>query len=277
MKIPTNFIYPNIPETAYHFGSQQVAGNVLRESGDWRDFLPPFELQRRNGIESASCFIQAQQHAIATLLEEQFDIKDSNFSERFNFILADGTSSGGDPLVGAQTFRDYGLIPDEMLPFSEDINSWGEFSSFGDDKEKCLVAGQQWKNTWSVHYDIVVRKEYDLEKKYTRLKEALRYSPVPVSVYAWEQNSAGEYIKPKGEDDNHLVELVYIDENNCPYVFDTYEPALKKLSANYDFDFALRYTLDKQPTIPVHNWFAELVKNIYTFVSDILTKKYAHQ
>ena len=275
MKIASNFIYPNIPETSYNFGSQQVVGNVLRENGDWRDYLPPFEHQRRNGIESSSCYIQAQQHAIATLLEEQFDIKDSNFSERFNFILSDGGSFGGDPLVGAQTFRDSGLIPDKILPFSDDIKSWGEFSSFGNNKDDCLIAGEQWKTLWNAHYDIVVRKEYSVEKKYKLLKEALKYSPVPVSVYAWEQKD-GVYVKPKGVDDNHLVELVYIDENNCGYVFDTYEPSIKKLEANFDFDFALRWTLDKRVVNVGINWFTDLLKNIYNFISDILTKKYAN-
>ena len=159
-RLATNFQYPEIKKTDYLFGSQQVVGNVLRADGDWRPYLPPTELQRRNGIESSSCFIEAQQHSLATILEEQFNLKDQNYSARFNFIFAQGTPAGGDTLKGAQTFRDYGLIPDTMLPFSDKIKSWEEFNSFKDGYEdQCLFYGKEWRKKWNPKYDIAIQRE----------------------------------------------------------------------------------------------------------------------
>ena len=245
MKVPPNFIYPDLKPEDYIFGSGQVIGNILRSDGDWRNYLPPAELQRRNGVESSACFIEAQQHAIATIIEEQFDMPDKNFSARFNLIFADATTRGGDPIKGAQTFRDKGLIPEEMLPFSTDIHEWMEFRSFkGANEQDCLNEGKKWLDEWDVHYDVVVRREYGLAAKYLKLKDALHFSPICVSVAQGFDNGKQ---KPAGLDDTHLVELVYIDENNVPYVWDTYGPNfLKKLSANYSFDFGIRWTVERK-------------------------------
>lgn len=248
-KIIKNFVYPKIKSEDYIFGSGQVLGTVLREDGDWRLYLPPEEHQRRNGVESSSCFIEAQQHTIATILEGHFAIQDQNFSARFNLIFSDATPSGGDPLKGAQTFRDYGLIPDTLLPFSDDIKYWDEFNSFKGGNEKlCKEQGKTWRRYWDPRYDIVIKREMDLETKYLRLKEALKYSPIPVSVYGVQ--SGDSYVKkPKGVNDTHMVELVYIDANDVPYVFDTYPPFLKKLPAKYNFDFGMRWSLIKMPAV----------------------------
>src|SRR3990167_8083636 len=169
-RLATNFQYPVIKETDYRFGSAQVVGEIIRPDSDWRPYLPPEELQRRNGIESSSCYIEASQHSLATILEEQFNLKDQNYSARFNFIFANGTPSGGDPLRGAQTFRDYGLIPDSMFSFS-DIQSWEEFNSWkGGSEALCKEKGKKWREQWNPRYDISIRKEENIETKYRKLK-----------------------------------------------------------------------------------------------------------
>lgn len=244
MNIPKNFKYPIISDKDYVFGSGQVKGTVLRPDGDWRNFLPPAEAQRRNGVESSACFVEAEQHALATILEEQYGILDSNFAARFNLIYSNATPDGGDPLRAAQTFRDYGLIPDSMLPFSEEIKSWEEFRSFkGSNERLCQEEGRAWRAKWEPKYDIVVTREMEVKTKYAVLKEALKYSPIPVSVYGGNFDDGAS--KPPGVWDTHLVELIYIDDKNYPYVFDTYEPYVKKLAPLYNFDFGMRFTLEK--------------------------------
>ena len=264
-KIRKNFQYPVIKDEDYVFGSGQVTGNVLREDGDWRPYLPPEEHQRRNGVESSACFIEAQQHTIATILEEEFGVLDQNFSARFNLIFAQATPNGGDPLIGAQSIRTYGLIPDSFLPFSDDIKSWQEFNSFkGADRNDCIEQGKVWRRYWEPKYDVVVTREMDLETKYTLLKEALKYSPLPVSVYGVQ--SGGTYIKkPKGTRDTHMVQLVYIDSDNCAYVWDTYEPFLKKLPSKYNFDFAMRWNIQKLPLLQM-----SLIKKIISLLNQWL-------
>lgn len=246
-KIPDNFIYPNIKDSHFKFGSGQLIGTVLRPDGDWRKFVPTEESQNIRGIESSACYIEGQQHAIATLEEEMFGEKDNNYSARFNALLSYGSEDGGDPLQGADSIRHDGLVPQKVMDFGNDIQSWDDFHSWqGVDETGVRALGKDYLMTRTLGNDIVVTRDLPIASKYTRLKVALRYSPCPVSVTAWFQDDAGNYIKPPNMSDNHLVELVFIDADNCPYIWDTYAPYLKKLSPNYNFDFGMRWSVQKK-------------------------------
>lgn len=251
--LPTNFIYPVIPPTVYKFGANNFIDVPLRDDGDWRDYLPPGELQTRHGVESSSCYIEGSQHAIAVILEEQFELKDQNYSERFNALLSNGSPQGGDPLAGAESIRKRdGLIPDYMLPFADYINSWSDFHSFkGGNETVCRQAGQNFLRNWKLNYDIVSQREDKLDDKFSKLKQALKYSPCPISVYGV-VDSNGNYIeKPQGAGDTHLVLAVYVDKDNFIWVFDTYIPFLKKLPQTYNSDFAMRWSVSRLESIKV--------------------------
>lgn len=242
--IKSNFIYPTIRPTDFRLGALEQ--EVLREDGDWRDFIPQDEPQRRHGIESSSCYIQAQQRAIATILEETHGVIDSNFSERFNFILSNGTQWGGNPIEGADSIRKDGLIPDNILPFSELIASWDEFNSWkGGHEVLCKSYGQKFLEQWGINYEIVFLRDEPIEEKYKKLSRALKYSPVPMSVYGWIEEN-GVYVKTEELADNHLALCVYLDENNCSYILDTYEPYIKKLQPFYPSDFAMSLSVKKK-------------------------------
>ena len=246
--VPTNFIYPEIKPEHFKFGDAQIVARVLRPSGDWRDFLPPEELQTVRGIESSACYIEAQEHAIATLLEERYSVKDQNYSARFNALLSDGTEGGGDPIKGADSIRHDGLIQDYLMNFA-DVNSWDEFHSWkGVDETACRKVGQDFRAQWDISHDIVFTREEPVAKKYEKIKQALSYAPLCVSVLGWYEKD-GVYIKPEGMTDNHLVELVHVDENNQATIRDTYVPYEKKLAPFYSFDFGMRHSIVKKTAI----------------------------
>ncbi len=245
--IRQNFIYPKIDKGHYRFGSNKISGVILNHNGDWRGYLPPGETQNKNGVESSACYIEAQQHTIATILEEQYTILDSNFSARFNAILSNGTLFGGDPLAGADSIRDDGLINDDIMPFSNEIESWDDFHSWkGANQNNCIKYGKEFVSQWKLNNDIVFERDEPLDLKFKKLKEALKYSPVPMSVYGVVDSYENYVVKPIGANDTHLVEAIYVDNNNCIYIWDTYAPFLKKLPANYNSDFAIRWSVNKR-------------------------------
>ena len=256
----TNFIYPEITEEHLNFGR---VGSPIREDGNWKDYVPNGELQNKDGVESSACFVEAQQHTIATILEEEFNLPNQNYSGRFNALLSGGTPSGGSPIDGAQSITNDGLIPDSLLPF-ENINSWDEFHSWkGASEGACKAEGKKWLRFWKPNYYISSRRSDSLKTKYTKLRESLKYSPVSMSVTAWyEQN--GIYVKPEGLDDNHLVECVYVDKNNHAYVWDTYEPYLKKLEKNFNFDFAMYWVVRKLD--PKRSFLSSLLLKIKSLI-----------
>lgn len=241
--IPTNFIYPDIKPEHYRLGAT-TQGVPLRPDGDWRDYVPSEELQNRRGIESAACYTEGQQHTIATVEEEKFGEIDNNYSARFNALLSGGTETGGDPLRAADSIRNDGLVPDTMMPFGEDIKSWSDFHSWkGVNPAIVKLAGQQYRGRKKLTNEIVFERHESVQDKYAKAKNALMYSPLPVSVVGWYEKD-GIYFKPPGTNDNHLVELLHIDSSNNPYIFDTYPPFLKKLDANYNFDFGMRWSVE---------------------------------
>lgn len=245
IEIPRNFIYPEIKPEHYRFGADN-AGPVLREDGDWRDFLPEEEEQDVNDVEPSDCYIEAQQHSIATILEEKYGIKDSNFGAWFNALLSNGTEYGGDPLKGADSIRGDGLIPESMRIWDE-IKTWDDFHSWrGANKDLCIAAGQSFKNKWQVNNFIVFEKDEPVEIKYKKLREALKRSPVSMSVYAWDLAESGYYVKPEGANDTHLVTVVYLDSENRATIRDTYKPFTKVLEPFFNSDFAMRHTVEKK-------------------------------
>jgi hypothetical protein len=243
--IKQNFIYPNITEKHYRFGSNQLVGTVINPTGDWRSYTPQGELQNRNGIESFACYVEASQHAIATILEEQFSITDSDFASRFNALLSNGSEFGGDPLAGGDSIRNDGLIPDSMMTFADYITSWDDFHSWkGADQEKCIQTGKDFISKWKLNYDIVFERDESIDDKYRKLKESLNYSPSPLSIYGLTDENGNYVPKPEGASDTHLVLAVYV-EGDVIWVWDTYLPFLKKLPAGYSPDFAMRWGVTK--------------------------------
>lgn len=263
---PTNFIYPEITpgHEEYTFGSDN-AGEIIRPDGDFRDYVPQGEEQNRHDVESSACYIESPQHGVATIQEEEFNLPDQNYSARFNALLSNGTENGGDPLKGADSIRNDGLIPEGMMPFDESITSWEDFHSWkGVNERACWAAGELFKKRWKLNNWIVFKKEEPIEIKYAKLREALKRSPVPMSVYAWVEID-GVYVKPEGTRDTHLTLCVYLDEKNRPYFFDSYSPFLKIGEPFYNSEFAMRWTVKKVvETSPSNLW-----GNVLNFIKAI--------
>jgi len=243
-KVKTNFKYPKIKKTDRTFGVS--LGEIIRENGDWRDYLPPLELQNQRGVESSACYIEASQHAIAVIQEEQFNLPDQNYSARFNALLSNGTANGGDPIAGGKSMKYDGLISDDLMSF-KDIDSWTEYHSWeGVDEKSLRQKGKEFLDKWSLNFKILSEKDTPLKTKYLDLREALKRSPVPLSVCAWYEAN-GEYYKPQGKRDNHFVLALYVDEKDRIHILDTYSPFIKVLSPKTNFEFALVWVVERKP------------------------------
>lgn len=268
--VKSNFIYPEIKETDFKFGSGQLGGKILREDGDWRDFLPPEEDQNKYGVESSACYVEAIQHGVATIEEEDFNEKDNNYAARFNALLSGGSIDGGDPLKAAYSIRHDGLVKDSSMPFSDVIKTWNDYHSWkGVDEKVVRAEGNGYVIAKDFGYDIVFQRNEPVKTKYLKAKNALKYCPLPVSVCAWFEDK-GQYIKPEGMRDNHLVLLVYIDENNRPYIWDTYSPYLKVLEPFYNFDFGMRISVTKKEQTELKKTLAEYIQQAINLLLELV-------
>lgn len=276
---PHGFLAEEITPDQWVLGANtKIAGPKLMPGGHgWKEFLPPDELQNRNGLETSNCSNYGTLNCWETLGKKKFGIK-FNWSERYTGVGTGTTEQGNFPHKVAEIIRnDIGLIDEDLLPFSDDINEWNEYYAPKPMDPKLLTIGQKFLKRYKLGHDWVFVNG-SLAQKQAKLKDALEYSPCGVSVVAWKERK-GKMFKSIGEQDNHWVELYDYEDGVCWYVFDHYDNTHKKLEWDYDFGYAKRYSIEfntepvveekpepeisKEKVQTFIDWLIEWIRNIF--------------
>ena len=239
-KIFRGFIPPVITSDNYVLGQKKLPEIVLQKNGNWIDFLPPGERQAY-GFETYGCWIYNTLQIIEALDRRVF-LEQTDYSERGVYIGLNAAPPGGNPHVSAEWIRNNGLFPESLLPFGENIKTLEEYRSPNPLLQELIAEGLKWLTTKSYGHEWVFNAG-SVKEKHERLKHALRLSPLGVSVVAWKENNV-IYVKDQGEPDNHWTNLVAYD-GIYPVILDSYPPFIKRLSPDYDFGFAKRFSLEK--------------------------------
>src|SRR3990167_976435 len=182
---------PDDPK-AWFLGAGNIPWEVLQADGKWQKFLPDSELQNKRGIETYDCTGFAILEATESYELRKYGVR-KNYSDRFLGICAGtGKKQGNDPHTVCEVIRKYGLIPEEMLPFSDDLQNYEEYYSFkGADEKACYEAGQKWLKENDFRHEWVYNPTQPDDEKRNNLKTSLKFCPIPVSVYAWATDEQG--------------------------------------------------------------------------------------
>ena len=221
---------------------------VLKSDGNWADFLPLTEPQSRSGVETFSCVSFATLNALEILARYIWG-ENKNYSDRALAIASNTTKNGNSPNQVAEAVRKIGLVLEDKLPFWQSIYTWEEYHSPKPLTKDLLELCARWLKEYDFFHEWV----FDFGEtgdKQVKLKEALKYSPVLVSVDAWHLNEKGLYYK-EGKRDNHATLCIASKEGEYWVIFDSYPGSdgrfIKHLEWNYDFGCAKRFSLDKRP------------------------------
>lgn len=259
-----SFIYPEYNAEDYVLGAARSAPfEVINESGDWRPYLPEPETQKKR-IESSGCTNYGSLNLLE-ILENYLYQEKNNYSERFQAVMSNQNRNGNDPHKVLESIRNDGVIDDALLPFTNEM-TWEEYMSPQPMVLSLKIKGQQWLNKYILKHEYIYRDTISIDEKKELLKQALKRSPVGVSVYAWLEQD-GVYIKPEGARDTHWCVLVAI-EDGTPIIYDSYAPFLKKLSWEH-FDVAKGMYLAKNDGA-VTPWPVDLLGRFFRFLSDII-------
>lgn len=255
--VPNSFIESPIFDDEYIFGSDKSlsAVKILNLGGDWRGYIPRFEEQFKNGVESMSCVTYGTLNVIEILLEHHHDILNQDYSERYTSTLAGTTRSGNSPQKVAETVRKYGLITEMLLPFNDSINTWEKY--FAHISSGLKRKGKKWLKDWEFGHEWIITRDTNVADKIPILENALKISPVGVSVFGW-ADIDGIYVKEGN--DTHWCVLLYGDKDYW-YVLDSYAPFMKRLEKSYDFGFAKQYTVDMSEI--KKNWIYDLFIRLF--------------
>ena len=252
------YLKPKIKDEDYVLGSLRSAPyEILVEDGQWIEYLPSPEYQRRGGTETMSCTVFGTENVLEAIFKRKFGIS-TNWSDRYVAVMANVGKNGADPQMIAEIIRtESGLIDEIYLPFVDGM-SYDLFFSPKPMVKEYKDRGNEWLKEWQLKHEYCFTSG-TIKEKQEKLKESLKMSPLGVSVAAWYQNEKGYFYKPIGEQDNHWTMMFGYKEGEYWLIFDSYDSCIKKLDWNYNFGIAKRYYIEKRPTTEELNIFQQII------------------
>lgn len=256
--IPKNeghgLIIEEITPDNYIFGGEsKVEQKVIQANGQWELFLPEKEIQKINGFETNACYIYGTNNGIEILENRLFGTL-SNYSERFVARAVNHTLAGGNPHKACEAVRYIsGEISEKDMPFDGTISTLEQY--VGSLPPRALVEkGKKWIDKFDFKHEWVFMPAD--KYKHELMMEALKYSPLGVSVYAWKYDEQiGLYYKEPYDKDNHWVTVYGYVAGLFWWIFDSYDNTFKKVKWDTDFTIAKRYWLAERGVKPKRWWF----------------------
>ncbi len=239
------FIAPEILPDHYVLGGKLVPQDILQPDGQWDGFLPPAEVQLRNGFDPLNCTAFATTNALEMVMAKKFGGTYDKCERAVGIAAGTKYLHGNSPHTVIEIIRtEAGLIDEFELPFDGSITTWDAYYSPDPLPLKLQGRGKEWLSHYTVMHEWVFT-DGTLPLKQEKLKEALRYSPVGVSVLGWRERD-GLFVKRPGEPDNHWTLLYGYEDGKYWKVFDSYQNVFKRLAWDYDFGYAKRYHVEKK-------------------------------
>ena len=260
-----NLLPPPDDKKAWVLGDANVPFETLVADGNWKKVKISPELQSKRQIETYDCV----GYAIASGIEKVHKLKyeiEPNYSDRWLGIIAKTKEKqGNDPHTMCEAIRKYGMIPEEMLPFSDDINGYDEYYSFkGADEKACYEQGRKWLEQYDFRHDWVYRPTAPDDEKRNNIKVCLKASPIPLSLFAWATDARGVYVSAGTQNHLTLGEAfnVFIE------VFDSYEPYEKQVDQVPLYAKRI-YLAKRTPPTPAQkkSWLEGLIVFLKAFLS----------
>jgi hypothetical protein len=222
----------------YIFGSSVKMPVInFQEDGNWEPWLPKYEPQAER-YETNACTVWGTQNALETIYKRIYGIE-PNYSERFNAILIglDG-KTGTNPNLPCESVRNDGVIDQSELPVTKTLK---EFFTPKPMTGSLLAKGQYWLGKHQFMHEWVWDTKPENWKEL--LREALKTSPIGVSVTAWRREN-GLYVSDNGGN-NHWCLLYRIDDDGTMWVFDSYDHSKKPLHPDHNIRRAKRFFVNR--------------------------------
>src|SRR3990167_6954998 len=250
------FKKPKIELEHYVLGASSTPKQILKLDGQWDNELPAFEEKRKRfetynctGFGTCGCFEIIMKVCHQVLID---------FSDRALGIMSGTKDGGNDPHTVAETARKQGLLKEWLLPFTYTLTTIEEYYSPNPLPQDLQATAISFLSDYKLWHEWVFNRELGRGDEIERMKQALQYSPLGVSVYAWLKDENGLYYK-EGEQDNHWTICYGYENGKFWKIFDTYDGGFKKLRWDYNFGFVKRYAITKEVK-KKETWLQRLIK-----------------
>jgi hypothetical protein len=256
------FIYSEPKAEDWVFGATgNLSTDILQPDGQWDAYLPEEELQNR-GFEVYACATFGTLNCLETILRRRFGFKD-NYSDRYVAKMTDtDKKQGNDPQIIAEFIRHNGDVDEKDYPYAG--NSFEEY--YAPTSIQLSVKAKKFVTNYDFKHDIVPSDPKSM-------KEALKYSPLGISVRGWVLDDATGYYKAGEGQDNHWCMCYGYEDEKYWKVFDTYDNTLKKVEWAHRPMLVKRYHVDLSPATV--SWLDDLKKAMQAFLEWVTGQKRA--
>lgn len=232
----------------YQFGSAVSLGSeMLVPDGDWAPWLPIDEYQNL-AMEPMACTSFGTFNCLEALVCFEYRIT-INYSDRFLAYTSGTTQYGNSPKTVIDTLRKKGSVTEDLWPYTPDINTWTKF--YATPPQNLYTKAVALLAEFSIGYEFVSNTQ-------AAMMEALKHSPLGVSVYAWDApDNDGIYHRPQFAQSNHWTMCYGYVPNQYWKIFDSYDNSHKRLAWDFGFEQVFGYTLHRQ--IVSESWFQKFL------------------
>lgn len=226
----------------------------LVPDGDWTTYLYDLVYSHQAPVfETNACTVHGLLNACELLANRVFG-RTLDLSDRFVSALAGiDPQRGATPRTAAEWFRKNWSVNEADWP-TNIARSVEEFYAPPPSKLKTLALAQGAEYAFGWEYVNISKPT---------IKEALKYSPVCISVYLLKDEN-GLFYKPAGERDGHWLTCLKIKDNGNYIVLDSYPDEhgsfIKEIRADFTPEMAMGYYISKQ--ITSDSWFAKFLQQI---------------
>lgn len=217
---------------------------VLQRSGQWDLYLPEYEYQRFAWGDTMACVTYSFLNCLETLLKRTYN-ETWDFSDRFTAKMSGTTYSGNTMYNVLESFRTInGFVA--FLFWRNEALSWVDYYAdipktinMGGNQIDLIALAKDNLKEFTIYEDWIEPTNAD------KIKEALKYSPLWISIYAYGQKVNGVYQRVDGSP-NHCIILYGYDEAGNWKVYDHYLGGEKRLLApDYNIGTAVNLKIIK--------------------------------
>ncbi len=250
-------------------GVEKIRFNPKNNPTFWVKYRPDGELQKRRGLETFQCvsasalnIIETQVDYMSHLVNNDFkggehlseaeknEIKyivniftefglinekgQCNASDRYLAKVSGTTKRGNTQNKVAEAIRKYGLVPESLYPWPENVSTWAKYYEPVPkeiiDRGKEILKYVKFNHEW-------VNPVY--------MTRMLEFAPLQTSLYANPPIKNGIYQRTE-KPRNHAVQLDNFKQFEWKGIFDSYIPFDKKMAWNFNFGWGKIITVRKK-------------------------------
>ena len=251
--------------TAYVLGASKMPYISYVEDGDWRPYKPPFEHQAPN-FETSACTAFTVENQIQFFMKAVYG-EDVDLSENFLALSVPiGIGKGADPQRTYEAARHVGMVDSNVLRMGKTEEEWSDQTRL---TKSIQARGLYWLRKHDFFHEWLWDSPSNRPSNYMEiLKDALKTSPIGISVSAWETETdqwGNEVYVSRGDVNNHKTLCVFIDDEGYPWVYDSYQPYYKRLSKDHNIRRAKRIWINKRtvPAMKTHIKILQAIINMF--------------